>query len=59
MSWSEIAVVVVLVLAVLGWSVWIAASRLDRLHRKVGASRSVVETQLVRRATAAANKING
>ncbi|AEI12085.1 hypothetical protein [Cellulomonas gilvus] len=54
MSWSEIAVVVVLVLAVLGWSVWIAASRLDRLHRKVGASRSVVETQLVRRATAAA-----
>jgi len=54
MRWSEITVVVVLVLAVLVWSVWVAASRLDRLHRKVGASRSVVEAQLVRRATAAA-----
>ncbi|MBT0994997.1 hypothetical protein KIN34_11970 [Cellulomonas sp. DKR-3] len=54
MTWSEVAVVVVLVLALLGWTVWVAASRLDRLHRKVGASRSVVETQLVRRATVAA-----
>ncbi|GEA84274.1 MAG: hypothetical protein NVV70_05240 [Cellulomonas sp.] len=54
MTWSEIAVVVVLVLGLLVWSVWVAASRLDRLHRKVGASRSVVEAQLVRRATAAA-----
>ena len=54
MTWSEIAVVVVVVLAVLVWWVWVAASRLDRLHRKVGASRSVVETQLTRRATAAA-----
>ncbi|CAM5779322.1 hypothetical protein [Cellulomonas persica] len=54
MTWSEIAVVVVVVLALLVWSVWVAASRLDRLHRKVGASRSVVEAQLVRRATAAA-----
>lgn len=43
-----------LVLLVLLWLVWVAASRLDRLHRKVGASRAVVEAQLVRRATAAA-----
>jgi hypothetical protein len=54
MTWSEVAVVVVIVLGLLLWTVWVAASRLDRLHRKVGASRSVVETQLVRRATAAA-----
>ena len=54
MRWSEVAGVVVLVLAVLVWSVWVAASRLDRLHRKVGASRSVVQAQLDRRATVAA-----
>ncbi|ASR54629.1 hypothetical protein ACT17Q_07715 [Cellulomonas sp. CW35] len=54
MRWSEVAGVVVVVLAVLVWSVWVAASRLDRLHRKVGASRSVVQAQLVRRATVAA-----
>jgi len=54
MRWTEVAGTVVLVLAVLVWSVWVAASRLDRLHRKVGASRSVVQAQLVRRATVAA-----
>ncbi len=54
MRWSETAVVVLVVVALLVWLVWVSASRLDRLHRKVGASRSVVETQLVRRATAAA-----
>lgn len=42
------------VLALLLWSAWVAATRLDRLHRKVGASRAVVDAQLVRRATAAA-----
>ena len=36
------------------WLAWVAATRLDRLHRKVGASRAVVDAQLVRRATAAA-----
>ncbi|TQL04252.1 hypothetical protein [Cellulomonas sp. SLBN-39] len=54
MTWSELAVVVVLVVGLLLWLVWVRASRLDRLHRKVGASRAVVETQLVRRATVAA-----
>lgn len=54
MTWSEVAIVVVAVLALLVWSAWVAASRLDRLHRKVGASRAVVDAQLVRRATVAA-----
>lgn len=39
---------------VLGWSLWVSASRLDRLHRKVVSSRAVVDAQLVRRATVAA-----
>ncbi|MDC7120836.1 hypothetical protein OMK64_04730 [Cellulomonas fimi] len=54
MSWSEVTVVVVLVLALGLWWAWVAASRLDRLHRKVAASRAVVEAQLLRRATVAA-----
>lgn len=53
MTWSETAVVVAAVLLLVGWRVWVAATRLDRLHRKVAASRAVVETQLVRRASAA------
>lgn len=53
MSWDT-AFWVLAVVAVLVWLVWVRASRLDRLHRKVGASRSVVEAQLVRRATVAA-----
>ncbi len=53
MTWAEWAVVVVAVLAVLMWAVWVEASRIDRLHRKVAASLSVLEAQLVRRATAA------
>lgn len=54
MTWSEVAVVVIVAIAVLVWWVWVAASRLDRLHRKVGASRAALDTQLVRRASAAA-----
>lgn len=53
MSWSETAVVVVAVLLVLVWRTWVSASRIDRLHRKVEASRAVVDTQLMRRASAA------
>jgi hypothetical protein len=53
MSWSETAVVVVAVLVVLVWWTWVSASRIDRLHRKVEASRAVVDTQLMRRASAA------
>ena len=54
MRWSEIAVYVTIVLALALWWVWVAASRLDRLHRKVGTSRAVLDAQLVRRATVAA-----
>lgn len=53
MTWSEIAVVVGVLLAVVVVSVWQSASRLDRLHRKVVASRIALDAQLVRRAAAA------
>ena len=53
MIWQEIALVVAAVLALAVWAVWIQASRLDRLHRKVAASRSALDVQLVRRASAA------
>ncbi len=53
MSWSETAVLVVAVALVVVWWSWVAASRIDRLHRKVAASRAVVDTQLLRRASAA------
>ncbi len=54
MTWSEIAVVAAALVLLLGWLVWVVASRLDRLHRKVGSSRAVLDNQLVRRASAAA-----
>ena len=54
MRWSEITVYVTIVLALTLWWLWVAASRLDRLHRKVGTSRAVLDAQLVRRATVAA-----
>lgn len=53
MSWSETAVVVVAVVLLVAWWSWVAASRIDRLHRKVAASGAVVSTQLLRRASAA------
>ncbi|MBD7916797.1 hypothetical protein H9657_00690 [Cellulomonas sp. Sa3CUA2] len=49
-----VVLVVVAVVLLLAWLVWVRASRLDRLHRKVGASRAVVDAQLVRRASVAA-----
>jgi hypothetical protein len=55
MSWSDIVVVVGAVILIVGWRLWVSASRLDRLHRKVAASRAVVDAQLLRRASAAAN----
>lgn len=51
---GTLVLVVVAAVALVLWLVWVQASRLDRLHRKVGASRAVVEAQLVRRATVAA-----
>jgi hypothetical protein len=43
--------IVVVVLAL--WFAWAEASRIDRLHRKVAASRIALDAQLVRRASAA------
>lgn len=54
MSWSELFVYITIVLALALWWVWVAASRLDRLHRKVSSSKAVLDAQLVRRATVAA-----
>lgn len=54
MRWSEITVYATIVVALALWWVWVAASRLDRLHRKVNSSRAVLDAQLVRRATVAA-----
>jgi hypothetical protein len=51
--WSEIALVVVALLAVGLWLAYVTASRVDRLHRKVSASRIALDAQLVRRASAA------
>ncbi|MBD5787596.1 hypothetical protein IF650_15600 [Cellulosimicrobium terreum] len=52
MTWSETTVLVVAVLLLVGWVLWVSASRLDRLHRKVMASRLALDAQLVRRASA-------
>lgn len=49
MSWSEAALLTVLVLGLALWFVWVAASRLDRLHHKVVASRLALQAQLDRR----------
>jgi len=53
-TWAELALLVAGVLLLIGWAVWVEASRLDRLHRKVAASLAVLDRQLVRRATVAA-----
>ncbi len=50
----EVVALLVIVLVVVFWAIWLRASRLDRLHRKVVAARAVVTAQLVRRATVAA-----
>ena len=50
---SDWALLAVLVVVLLGWALWVQASRVDRLHRTVLRSRATLETQLVRRATAA------
>jgi len=50
---TEVLALATMVLVLAGWLLWISASRLDRLHRKVVSSRAVVDAQLVRRATVA------
>ena len=53
MTWSEMALVALGMLAVGLVLAWRGASRLDRLHRKVAASRIALDAQLVRRASTA------
>lgn len=53
MTWSEVAFAVSAALLLALWWVWVAASRLDRLHRKVATSRAALDNQLLRRASAA------
>ena len=53
MTWSETAILIVAVLVVFGVITWQFATRLDRLHRKVAASRIALDAQLVRRSSAA------
>ncbi|MEU4362933.1 hypothetical protein [Promicromonospora sp. NPDC023987] len=53
MTWSEMALIVLGALAVGLLLAWRGAYRLDRLHRKVAASRIALDAQLVRRASAA------
>ncbi|MFC8797929.1 hypothetical protein ACFT2C_09385 [Promicromonospora sp. NPDC057138] len=53
MTWSEIALIALAALGVGLLLAWRGASRLDRLHRKVAASRIALDAQLVRRASAA------
>lgn len=53
MTWSETAVIIGLVLVVITIWIWRSATRLDRLHRKVVASRIALDAQLVRRSSAA------
>ena len=55
MSWSEIAIIA---LVIIGLGIWVAAAnaqRLDRVHRKVVASRLALDAQLLRRSNAAAS----
>ncbi|GAA4690071.1 hypothetical protein APR04_002740 [Promicromonospora umidemergens] len=53
MTWSEMALVVLGALAVGLLLAWRGAYRVDRLHRKVAASRIALDAQLVRRASSA------
>ena len=54
MTPAETWLIVAGVLAVAVWLAWSSANRLDRLHRKVGATRATLDKQLVRRAAVAA-----
>jgi hypothetical protein len=53
MTWSETTLLVLVVAGLALWLVWLSASRLDRLHRKVVASRLALQAQLDRRSTTA------
>lgn len=53
MNGEEWILLIAGILLLLAWAVWVEASRLDRLHRKVAASAAVLDRQLLRRATVA------
>jgi len=59
MRWEQTVLLVAGVAALVAWLVWVNGSRLDRLHRRVGASRAVLEAQLMRRAAVAAELATG
>ena len=54
MTLPAIAALLGAVILLGAWSAWVVASRLDRLHRKVAGTRAVLDNQLVRRASVAA-----
>ena len=54
MNGEQLVVLVLVIVLLFGWWVWVATSRMDRLHRKVAASRVALDHQLVRRAMVAA-----
>ncbi|MDR1151056.1 MAG: hypothetical protein LBK72_01035 [Bifidobacteriaceae bacterium] len=53
MTAAEIGLLVVGLVAVAWWVIWVSASRLDRLHRRVASARASLARQLVARAVAA------
>jgi len=54
MTWPLVALIVLVVGAVMVTVVYFAASRIDRLHRRVESSHDALEVQLTRRASVAA-----
>jgi len=52
MHWSEIVLLIIVVLAIAATLLWRAAQRIDKLHRKVVAYRIALDGQLIRRAGA-------
>ena len=53
MTWSEVAIVVTLVLLAVLWRLWVEANRLDRLHIRTHAARAALDGAYARLAVAA------
>ncbi|MCL2595746.1 MAG: hypothetical protein FWD83_09525, partial [Promicromonosporaceae bacterium] len=58
MNWAYITLIVLAVFGVMLTVLWVRASRLDRLHRKVVGTRVALDKQLALRAAAAADLAN-
>jgi hypothetical protein len=52
MHWSEIALIILAIIGIVIWLLWRTANQIDKLHRKVVASRIALAGQLTRRAGA-------